>query len=217
MEEEKQPILLLHGFASSGQSAKALYFQKKLGGRPDVRFEAIDFNPSPADFRHMTTTGLIDRLRQYILDHGLQQVRLIGSSFGGTVAVHYAHRYGGVERLLLLAPALVPFDGWVSEEEVARWKAAGAAPIYHFGFERELPLGYDLYEDARRYQEFVPPAAPSLIVHGTHDETVPVRQSREYAARWPEWVRLIEIDAGHDLNAHLDFMWEQARGFLLAA
>ena len=220
MKEEKEPILLLHGFASSGQSTKARYFQNKFGERSDVSFSALDFNPTPADFRYMTTTALIDRLRQYVLDHRLEQVhperlRLIGSSFGGAVAVHYAHRYGGVGRLLLLAPALVPVTGWVSEEEAARWKAAGVVPIYHFGFERELPLGYALYEDARHYQEFVPPAAPALIVHGSHDEQVPVEQSRAYAARWPEQVRLVEVDAGHDLNGHLDLIWQEAVPFLL--
>jgi pimeloyl-ACP methyl ester carboxylesterase len=206
---EEMNVILLHGFASSGQSTKASFFRQRFAEVEGVRFSAIDFNPTPADFRYMTATGMIDRLRQYVLDHDLRPIRLIGSSFGGLVAVHYAHRYGAVDRMLLLAPALAPVAGWVSEEEAAQWKRAGVAPIYHLGFERELPLGYELYEDAKCYREFVPPAAPALIIHGTHDESVPVEYSRAYAAQWPERVRLLEVDAAHDLNGHLDAIWQE--------
>jgi hypothetical protein len=39
---------------------------------------------------------------------------------------------------------------------------------------------------------------------------VPVVESRRYAARYPELVNLIEVDAGHDINEYLDFIGRQA-------
>jgi fermentation-respiration switch protein FrsA (DUF1100 family) len=71
--------------------------------------------------------------------------------------------------------------------------------------------------DGLRYLEPVPPAAPTLIVHGRQDKTVPIADSRAYAADHPEVVRLIEVDADHDLNPHLDLIWEHVQSFLLDA
>lgn len=60
-----------------------------------------------------------------------------------------------------------------------------------------------------------PPPAPITILHGTEDEVVPVTTSREYAARYPEQVRLIEVAAGHDINDHLSLIWRLMQQFLL--
>jgi pimeloyl-ACP methyl ester carboxylesterase len=208
-------ILFLHGFASSAQATKARYFQEKLGALPAVAYHAVDLNPTPKDVEYMTTTGLIERLRQYVLDHDLAAFDLIGSSYGGLIALQYAHRYGGVEKMLLLAPGLFWLSGGLSEEELAHWKAAGSAPVFHPAFQTHILVRYDLQMDGLRYLEPVPPAAPALIIHGRSDLTVPTDHSRRYAADYPQDVRLIEVDADHDLNGHLDFVWEHAQSFLL--
>jgi hypothetical protein len=44
---------------------------------------------------------------------------------------------------------------------------------------------------------------------------VPVAHSRAYADAFPDRVRLVEVDADHDLNAHLDLIWEETASFLL--
>jgi pimeloyl-ACP methyl ester carboxylesterase len=212
---EKKTVLHLHGFASSGQSIKARYFREKLKTFPQVEFHAIDFNPTPRDFEYMTTTGLINRLRQYVLDHDLGNVSIIGSSYGGLIALHYAHRFGGVEKMLLLAPALTWLSGGISEKELELWKESGAAPVFHNALEKEILVRYDLQADGLRYLEPVPPASPVIIVHGRHDKTVPLEPARAYAADFPDSVRLIEVDADHDLNGHLDFIWGYVQSFLL--
>ena len=212
---DKKTILLLHGFASSGRSTKAQYFREKFKVLPEVGFHAIDFNPTPTDFEYMTVTGMINRLRQYVLDHRLETLSLIGSSLGGLVGLHYAHRFGGVEKMLLLAPGLSWLSGGLSEDEIEQWKKAGVGPVFHYAFERELPVRYDLHVDGLRYLEPIPPATPITIIHGRNDDVVPVDHSREYAANFPDRVHLIEVDAGHDLNDHLDLIWEYVRSFLL--
>ncbi len=210
-------VIHLHGFLSSAASTKAVYFGERFAERPGVDFHAIDFSPTPVDFEYLTVTGMINRLRQFALDRSLVgpgseagPVALIGSSLGGLVAVRYAHRFGGVARMVLLAPVLSWFSGGLlSEKEMRAWEEAGVAPVDHPAFGREVPLRFDLELDGRRYREPVPPAAPTLIVHGRQDETVPVAHSRAYAAAYPDQVRLVEVDAGHDLNAHLEGIWEE--------
>ena len=212
---EKKTVLFLHGFASSGQSEKALYFRKKCAAVSHVEFHAIDFNPTLRDFATMTTTGLIDRLRQYVLDHSLEDIHLIASSYGGLIALRYAHRFGGVDKMLLLAPGLAWLSGGLSQEALDQWKEAGTAPVYHEAFQVEIPVNYDLQVDGLRYLERVPPPAPMIIIHGTSDTTVPTDHSREYAADHPDRVDLIEVQAGHNLNDHLDLIWGHAQAFLL--
>lgn len=214
-----QSIIYLHGFLSSAQSTKACFLRDRLDSFPGMAFHAVDFNPTPRDFETMTTTGQINRLRQYVLDRALGDVSLVGSSFGGLIALHYAHRFGqrlgAVARMLLLAPAVVWLSGGLSEEELRQWKEAGVAALFHPAFEREVPIRYDLQVDGLRYLKPVPPTVPTVIVHGRQDKTVPIAHSREYAADYPDDVRLIEVDADHDLNPHLDLIWGYVRSFLL--
>jgi len=212
---EKKTVLYLHGFASSGQSTKARYFREKFKALPNVEFHAIDFNPTPKDFEYITTTGLINRLRQYVLDHHLGSIYIIGSSYGGLIALHYAHRFGGVEKMLLLAPGLFWLAGGLSDEELEQWRRAGTAPVYHDAFREEIPVRYDLQADGLGYLEPVPPAVPILIIHGQRDQTVPIEHSRRYAAEFRDQVYLIEVNADHNLNDHLKFIWEYVQSFLL--
>ena len=212
---ERKTVLLLHGFASSAKSAKGQFFREKLKTCPEVEFQAIDFNPTPKDFETMTVTGLINRLRQYLLDRSPGSVSLIGSSLGGLVAVHYAHQFGGVERMLLLAPGLFWLSGGLSAEGLKKWEEAGAVPVHHEAFRREIPVRYDLQVDGLRYLEPVPPPTPILIIHGQNDRTVPIDHSRAYAASFPDQVQLVEVGAEHDLNGHLDVIWKYVQSFLL--
>jgi pimeloyl-ACP methyl ester carboxylesterase len=180
-----------------------------------VAFHAIEFNPTPTDFEYMTLTGLINRLRQYILDHDQDNISLIGSSLGALVGLHYAHRFGGVDRMLLLAPALSYLAGRRSRAEFEQWKREGSVKVAHYAFQQEVPLRYDYHLDGLRYLEAVPPPAPLMIIHGRKDEVVPIEHSREYAAEFPDQVQLVEVDSDHRLNDRLDLIWGQVQVFLL--
>lgn len=208
-------IVHLHGFASSARSTKAKYFGARAESVQGAEYYAFDMNPTPTDFRYLTTTGAIDRLRQHILDRRPENLSLVASSFGGLVATYYARRFGGVDRMLLLAPLLSWQPNWLSEWQVEQWRKHGFLPIPHYGFGGELPLDFGYYQDGQCYQVAAPPASATLIIHGREDELVPIRHSRAYAQEYPQQVRLIELDAGHDLNGHLETIWEQVQKFVL--
>ena len=181
---------------------------------PQVRFLVPDFNPRPSDFQYLTITGMINRLRQYVVDHALGTFSIIGSSYGGLIAVHYAHRFGSVDRMLLLAPGLRWLHGGLLEEQLRACEKAGMMPVFHEGFQAEIPIRYDIETDGLQYLEPVPPACPTVIIHGNKDTTVPTDDSRAYAAKYPDRVQLIEVDADHDLNSHLPLIWEHVRSLL---
>jgi pimeloyl-ACP methyl ester carboxylesterase len=208
-------ILHLHGFASSARSTKAKYLAERMASVRGAQFYALDMNPTPTDFLYLTTTGAINRLRQVVLDRQPEDLSIVASSFGGLVATYYAHRFGGVSRILLLAPLLRWEFYSLTDKEVKGWQDDSTLPLPHYGFGGELPLDFGYYEDGQRYQEVAPPAAPTRIIHGREDEVIPVQRSRAYAAEYPDQVHLIEVDAGHDLNGHLATIWGQVQAFVL--
>jgi hypothetical protein len=210
-------ILFLHGFASSDQARKAKYLREKLEETAaSVAFHAINFNPTPTDFEWMTPTGMINRVRQYVLDHDLEPLSLICSSLGGLVGMHYAHRYGNVDRMLLLAPLLRWTSIWDSAEVMARWEEEGTMPVPHYALPGRPRLRFDFHVDGRRYGEWVPPAAPTFIIHSRDDDIVPIAGSRAYAEQYPNRVRLLELkEAGHDMNEHLPTVWAQVQSLIV--
>jgi pimeloyl-ACP methyl ester carboxylesterase len=197
----KQTVILLHGFASSGNSGKAQFLREKFKTLPRVDFHAFDFNPTPTDFEYMTITGMINRLRQYLVDRPQERLVLVGSSMGALVGLNYAHRFDGVSRLLLLAPALSYFGD------------AGHADtkVFHFAFNTEILLRADFGRDGVLYAQPVPPPAPLTIIHGRHDDVVPIANSRRYAAQYPDQVQLVDVDSGHRLSDQMDLIWEHLR------
>ncbi|MGB3714990.1 MAG: YqiA/YcfP family alpha/beta fold hydrolase [Candidatus Promineifilaceae bacterium] len=202
-------VIFLHGFASSGMGTKGQYLGRRFREAPDVDFRAFDFTPTPRDFEYMTITGMINRLRQFVLLEKLEPFQLIGSSFGALVGMNYAHRFRGVEKSLLLAPALSYSSMASSAEEAEKWRSQGVAQVVHYAFDQKLPLRYELEIDGRLYARMPRPTGPITIIHGTSDEVVPVEHSRQYTAEYPDLVKLIEVDGGHDLNDYLDFIWQQ--------
>jgi pimeloyl-ACP methyl ester carboxylesterase len=210
----KEAVLHLHGFASSAYSAKARYLGERFRELPRVRFLVPDLNPMPSDFQYLTITGMINRLRQYILDQDLDNFSIIGSSMGCLVALHYSHRFGGVKSLFLLAPLLSYGSLPMSGEMLAKWEREGATEVFHYRFNEKVPLRYDFHLDGLCYQKQIPPPVPVRIIHGRNDETIPVEHSRKYAAKYPDMVTMREVDSDHALLDHLDFIWGQVASML---
>lgn len=201
-------LIFLHGFTSSANSTKALYLRQRLAQVRGVRFLVPDFNPTPKDFEYLTVTGMVNRLRQYVIDHGAGTADLVASSLGALVALHYAARFGGAGRLLLLAPVLsyssFPFPG----EMLRQWERDGKTEFLHYGLPGKVPLRYDFHIDGLRYSKRIPPPAAVQILHGMSDQVIPIDNSRDYASQYPEMVRLTELESDHTLLDRMETIWE---------
>lgn len=188
----------LHGLASSPQSRKGQQIGDRLAElgqvlhRPDLNL---------GGFSQLTVSRQIRQVSALISP--ASKVVLIGSSLGGLTAAWVAQDCANVERLLLLAPAFGFPDCWLTPAQLQDWQAAGHRSIYHHGEGRSLPLHYGFVEDARRYgSQGLTRPLPTTIIHGLHDEIIPIQSSRDYAQTRP-WVNLIEVNSDHVLT-HLD-------------
>jgi hypothetical protein len=217
-------IFYLHGFASSPASTKARFFERHLAEH-GLRLHCPDLNAP--DFETLTITRMMSQVQQAILALPPAPTVLIGSSFGGRLAVEVASRWakrcaggeGGllaahaIDRLVLLAPAL-DFPQSLADEDLERWKTSGRMEVYHHGEGRPMQVYYGLYEDAARYDPFASYLDfPILVFHGRRDESVDPLSVEAFARSRPN-VMLRMLDDDHQLLSSLDEIWRQTAAFL---
>jgi uncharacterized protein len=224
------PILYLHGFASSPSSSKARYLRERLV-KAGAQVEIPDL--AAGDFEHLTITGQLaviaraaarwDSPTRALAGPGLSTRRsrafsLIGSSLGGYLAALYAARYPEISRVVLLAPA---FDftrrwrEWLGPQKLAEWRSTGSMEVFHYGQNRNCALSYDLMEDSARYEPCPDFSQPALIFHGIHDDVVPAALSTQFASTHAN-ARLELLDSGHELLNVLEYLGDRIVEFLAA-
>ena len=175
-------VLYLHGFASSARSTKAAFFASRLAAH-GVTATTPDLNEP--DFSTLTITRMIKQVATAMGPDAAGPVVLIGSSLGGFVAVQTAlESPARVARMVLLAPAL-DFNAkrldTLGDRGVEEWRRTNRLEVFHYGFERVLPVHYELYADACRYDCLqAQPAMPIQVFQGRRDTAV----DPETVERW---------------------------------
>ncbi len=208
------PVIYLHGFASSPDSTKARYFSERLGAY-GVPLVTPDFNQP--DFATLTMSRMLAQLSRH-LDAAGGPVTLMGSSLGGALAVLAAAlQPEQVERLVLLAPAVMlakPGHSLLPPERMAEWQHRGALPFFHYAYGEERLLDYAFYADSLKHDPYeVVFTQPTLIFQGLHDAVVDCRSVERFASSRAH-VTLSLLEDDHQLGASLPRMWESVEDFL---
>jgi pimeloyl-ACP methyl ester carboxylesterase len=207
-------VLYLHGFASSAQSSKAAFFRARLASYA-VPLHTPDFNEP--DFSTLTITRMLDQVRGTLQELD-GEVILIGSSLGGFVAVQAAvTQPDRVGRLVLLAPALDIGGNRMQDlgdRSIDEWRRTNRLEVFHHAFGRVLPVHFELYTDAQRYDALNARLdLPVQIFQGERDTSVDPATVR----RWAEVRRNTEFHLLHDdhqLLGSLDYIWQETARFL---
>jgi pimeloyl-ACP methyl ester carboxylesterase len=203
-------FIYLHGFASGPSSKKARFFRERfveLG----IGLEVPDL--TGGNFQGLTISGQLAVIERAARG---DQVSLIGSSMGGYLAALYAARHAEVEKLVLLAPAFSFLSRWpetLGSKAMEQWKRSGILRIFNYAQVQEADLGYQLIEDARKYEAYPDIRQPTLIFHGNNDIVVPTDLSVTFAARHPN-VDLHVLNSDHELANVLYDMWMETEAFL---
>jgi pimeloyl-ACP methyl ester carboxylesterase len=214
--------IYLHGFASSPHSGKAIALAERLAAH-GLTLACPDFNEP--DFSTLTVTRMIDQLETTIASLPSGPVALIGSSLGAFVALHAAerrvsspvHPASPIDRLVMLAPAL-DFGGnrlkQLGDAGVTRWRESGRLEVFHYASGEMRDVGYQLYEDAVRYDSFTTTVTlPILIIQGRRDASVDPAMVERFA-RDRAHVELVMVDDEHQLKASIDLIWQRTESFL---
>jgi len=207
-------IFYLHGFASSAKSTKAGYFAERLAGL-GVPLQCPDFNEP--DFATLTMTRMLGQLSDAIDPLPPGPVALMGSSLGGTLAVLAAARLDRVDRLVLLAPAVMfarPGHHLLPQGRLDAWRRNGAASFFHYAYGEMRALNATFLEDSLRYNPMEAAfAQPAVVFQGRGDALVDFQMVEQFASVRPN-VRLTLFDDDHSLAASLPAIWQGVRPFL---
>lgn len=208
--------VLCHGFLSSKNSATNRTLTRLLNeqGLATFRFDFFGQGDSDGPFEEITTTLALHQAEtalDLVTARGYDRIGLVGSSFGGLVAILTAARRHDLACLALKCPVvdfaeelLLTFGA----EELTRWKATGTIPNIMGGPDR-VRLRYAFYEDCLRQIAYGPAeriTIPTLIVQGERDECVPLHQTRRLyeALRGPKRLDLLP-GADHQFTRGEDF------------
>ena len=203
-------FVYLHGFASGPGSKKAAFFRNRFS-ELGIGLEVPDL--AEGDFGRLTISAQLRVVER--VSRG-EPVTLMGSSMGGYLAALYAARHPELERLVLMAPAFCFLKRWTATLGAAameKWRASGSLDVFHYSEGRPVPLGYQLIEDAGKYEDYPKVNQPALIFHGRNDSAVPVEYSEEFAKSHPQ-ARLHVMNSDHELLNVLDDMWIETQAFL---
>jgi len=212
-------VVLLHGFLSNKNSTTNKTLTRALldQGIATLRFDFFGQGESDGPFERITITTALDQATAAIelaASKSYRRIGLIGSSFGGLIALLAAAQETGKGRLASLAlKCPVPdFEEMLRLEfgpdGILEWKRTGTITDITGGQGR-VPLHYAFYEDCGRYRGYEAAkvlTVPALIVQGDQDEYVPLHQSRRLLDALPQPKRLdILPGADHSFTKAEDF------------
>lgn len=215
MSTERYRYAHLHGFASSRQSRKGTFLASFFAGR-GCTLELLELNvPSFSRLTFTAALAVLDRLDAAAATGPSFRWRLTGSSMGGYLAARWAELHPArVERLALLCPAFDLAGRWAERSgsaEMAGWQERGFLELPD-AEGRLTPVHWGFIEDARRHPAYPEVPCPTLILHGTRDDVVPIAISRGYAAARPQ-VRVVELDDDHQLLSSVDRIADEIAQF----
>ena len=208
--------VLCHGFLSGKNSTTNRTLTRLLNSHGIATF-CFDFfgqGDSQGPFEDLTTTLAVEQATaalDLMTAKGFSRIGLVGSSFGGLVAILTAAQRRDIGCLALKCPVVdFPEELRITFglEELARWQATDTIPNMMGGSDR-VRLRYGFYEDCLKQIAYEPAehiTAPTLIVQGEQDECVPLHQSQRLYDRLGGVKRLNLLpDADHQFTRKEDF------------
>ena len=206
-------FIYLHGFASGPGSQKARVFKdrfKKAGLTltiPDLQ---------QGDFENMTLSKQISLVQRIVDGKPGARFALIGSSMGAYVAAITAETRKEIQALYLMAPGFNFLNRWMKNmgwDKNSFSSIPDLILVFHYSYNREVTLNTDLFRDAIHWDSLpLIRNIPIRVVHGIHDETINIQESRDFAKSRP-WCQLKELDSDHGLFSCIDWIIDDCMKF----
>ena len=202
-------FIYLHGFASGPNSNKANAFKKRF---EELKVPICVPDLQENDFENLTLSRQIKLVQSIIDDKKGKDFGLIGSSMGGYLASLTAQTRDTVKAIYLMAPGFNFLERW--QKKLKKSQVEGPLiPVFHYRYNKEVFLNTNLFIDAELWQSFsLEKNIPTKIVHGLHDDTVNIQESRDFVSSHP-WCHLTELDSDHGLLSSIDWIIEDCIKF----
>lgn len=159
---------------------------------------------------------IIDKKQTYFQKVNLDDIRLIGHSRGGGIALIYAAKHEIIKQVITWA-AVDSFENRLpNKKQLALWKKNRVDYIENKRTKQQMPMNYSFVEDLLANKEYLSIEKavcqlkiPQLIIHGTIDDAVKPEAARQLK-KWNPNAELVFIqDANHVFNCSHPFDHKQ--------
>ena len=206
-------FIYLHGFASGPSSKKASVFKNKFQ-EVGVSLNIPDLEGG--NFENMTLTSQVNIVLDLLDQFQCKKVCLIGSSMGGYLATLVAQRRVEIKATYLMAPGFNFLERWMRSLKLDWDDETCLEPkiqVFHYRYDETKYIRTDIFKDAKNWNTLdLNREIPFRIVHGIHDEVVPIDESKKFVSRRP-WCSLKELDSDHGLLSHLEWVVDDCMVF----
>jgi uncharacterized protein len=206
-------FIYLHGFASGPGSKKANKFKKHFESA-SISLAVPDLEGG--DFQRLSLSKQIKIVNDRMDQFPGERFGLIGSSMGGYLAALIAQEREEVAAIYIMAPGFNFLKRW-SDLVQGHLKGPNVIPdlisVYHYRYNKDMLLSTDIFRDAEKWDRLaLDRNLPTRIVHGIHDDTVDIAESRKFLKTHP-MCQLLELDSDHQLLSHIEWIVEDALKF----
>ena len=206
-------FVYLHGFASSPSSKKATAFKNKF---KEIGVSLNTPDLEGGNFENMTLTSQVNIVLDLLDQFQCKKVCLIGSSMGGYLATLVAQRRVEIKATYLMAPGFNFLERWMRSLKLDWDDETCLEPkiqVFHYRYDETKYIRTDIFKDAKNWNTLdLNREIPFRIVHGIHDEVVPIDESKKFVSRRP-WCSLKELDSDHGLLSHLEWVVDDCMVF----
>lgn len=204
---ESKAVIIAHGFAANKDRERHLRLATVLS---DIGINAFRFDfggCGESDEREITVKAQVDDLRSafvYLQQEGFEDIGFLGESLGGITALMAFSE--DVRALVLWAPVTkAKPPSQLSDEQEQSLKDKGFYVMKKDGRDFKIPQEHvDEKRNIQREAVLGKITVPVLIVHGTGDEIIPIKDSEESVERLPAGSRLETIDNWEDGDHRMD-------------
>ncbi len=213
-KKEKPVVILSHGLGTDKESKTYTRLQTILNEKniSTLRFDFFGHGESEGKFRDITVSEGVDDVLNaidFLKKQGYSEMGLFGSSFGGMVSIIVASKTNDFSVLVLKSP-VSNYEELnhlrYLRKELEEWKEKGYN--YFEGKSGRRKLKYSFFEDFKNnngYEVAEEIKIPTLIVHGSDDEIVPVSQSKKTAGLIENCKLEVIEGANHRYTKQKDF------------
>lgn len=229
IQSEIPLVILCHGFGSGKNSKTNRLLAQKLNEQniASFRFDFKGHYDSEGDISNVTISSGVEDLVaaiQFLKTCecvGFSKLALVGSSYGGNVALWYAAYHDDIRALVLKSPVsdyCKVRESQLGETGICEWQKKGFALIEGGG--EQVKTNYEFYNDAKSkntYELARNIKIPTLIFHGDKDDNVPIVQSIELAKVLGGYTHLEIVKGanhGYKEPEQIDFVIHQSVHFL---
>ena len=197
-------VAYCHGFLSSALSSKGRFLKNELANRLGLHVRLLNLNGANDDPSQLSPVGALNTIDGCARTDG--KLLLIGSSFGGWAAAKYAERFPQhVSRLLLLNPGFELGSRWEhivgGAAELDAWKRERVRTFTMPSSGAPVDVPYAFVEDTMRIGGTPTVKVPTVVIHGTRDEVVPLSLSERFVnERCTGPAELLAVDDDHALT-----------------